>query len=51
MAQSTTRPHARRDQVMRILREAAIAFAVGAAGLYVVAEWPIQVATFIYREI
>jgi hypothetical protein len=34
-----------------ILREIAIAAAVGAAALYVIAEWPIRVATFLYREI
>jgi hypothetical protein len=40
----------RRAVIRRILIEIGIALAVGAAALYVVAEWPIEVATFIYRE-
>jgi hypothetical protein len=51
MGQSAFRPHLRRDQVTAFLRELAIAVSVGAAALYVIAEWPIQVSTFIYREI
>lgn len=33
-----------------MLREAAIAFVIGFALLYLLAEWPIEVARFIYRD-
>lgn len=51
MDKSVARSYIRHDRVMTILREAAIAIAVGAATLYFVAKWPIAIATFIYREI
>lgn len=51
MGKGSSRAHIRREFVIRILKELAIALAIGAAGLYVVVEWPIEIATFIYRDI
>jgi hypothetical protein len=50
MGKSAVRLHTGRDLARRVITEVIIALAVGAAALYVVAEWPIEVATFIYRE-
>lgn len=50
MGKSAIRSYFRGDLMLRVLTELLLALAVGAAGLYVVAEWPIEVATFIYRE-
>lgn len=51
MDKGAVRSDARHDRFMTILREGAIAIVVGAATLYVIAKWPIAIATFIYREI